>query len=322
MANIFQAPKLIETDGLELKDTYWTNVIYHNSIRDLGVSRSIIDDTFESQCNRLDKISRRKRRYFSSSYKNVQELTGRTKNVPKVLQELEKPHKQEKDDSINILLTTSMISVGIDIDRLGIMTIINQPKMTSEYIQASSRVGRRDPGIVFTSYNPVRSRDRSLYEQFQKYHQSLYRYVEPSSVTPFSAGTRSRALHGMLITLIRHKMQLHDDELLTQFKPDSAKFTSIVHEVLERASNSSRNPQVGISAELEDTKEDINDFINHINGIIKSGKSMVYSYEREDSKILMQDPNSKKDKAKFVVYRSMRDTDLECYITIGDEYYE
>ena len=324
IANIFQAPELMETDSLQLKDTYWTNVIYHNSIKDLGVSRSIIDDTFESHCKRLAKINPRKRRYLSSTYKKVRELTSRTKTVSEVLQALEEPYKQEqkKDNSINILLTTNMISVGIDIDRLGIMTIINQPKMTSEYIQASSRVGRRDPGIVFTAYNPVRSRDRSLYEQFQKYHQSLYRYVEPSSVTPFSAGAINRALHGMLITLIRHKMQLHDDELLAQFKSDSAKFTSIVHEVLGRARNSTRNSQVGISAEPEEVKEGINDFIDRINGIVKSGKSIAYSHKREGSKRLMQDPDSKEGGAEFVVYRSMRDTDLECYITIENEYYE
>ena len=323
MAAIFQAPELIETDSLDLKDTYWTNVIYHNSIKDLGVSRSMIDDTFESHCKRLAEMYPRERRYLST-YKKVQELTGRTKNVPEVLQALEEPHKQEqkKDDSINILLTTIMISVGIDIDRLGIMTIINQPKMTSEYIQASSRVGRRDPGIVFTAYNPVRSRDRSLYEQFQKYHQSLYRYVEPSSVTPFSAGTINRALHGMLITLIRHKMQLHDDELLTQFKPDSTEFTSIVHEILERAGNSTRNPQAVTGVGLEDIKGGINDFINRVNEIIKSGKSIAYSHKREDAKHLMQVPNSKEGGAEFVVYKSMRDTDIECYITIENEYYE
>ena len=87
-----------------------------------------------------------------------------------------------------------MIQVGIDIPRLSLMIINGQPKTTSEYIQASSRVGEIKivPGLVFNILSPFNSRDRSHYEHFKSYHQSIYNYVEPTSVTPHSTSVRKR----------------------------------------------------------------------------------------------------------------------------------
>ena len=97
-----------------------------------------------------------------------------------------------------------MLSVGIDIDRLGVMTVYKQPKSNAEYIQATSRVGRSNPGVVFTMYNGMRSRDKSHYEQFSHYHKTFYQYVEATSVTPFSARAIEKALHCVFVALVRH----------------------------------------------------------------------------------------------------------------------
>jgi len=101
-----------------------------------------------------------------------------------------------------------MISVGLDIDRLGLMCVLGQPKQTSEYIQTTSRIGRAFPGLVVTVYNPYRPRDLSHYENFRGYHAHIYRFVEGTTATPFSARARDRVLHALFIALAR--LQIHD----------------------------------------------------------------------------------------------------------------
>jgi hypothetical protein len=112
---------------------------------------------------------------------------------------------------VDVALASNMISVGVDIDRLGLMVVAGQPKSTSEYIQASSRVGRKAerPGLVVTCFNLHKPRDRSHYERFPAYHESFYRFVEASSLTPFSGPALDRGLAGTLLAMARQ----HDPEL-------------------------------------------------------------------------------------------------------------
>lgn len=193
----------------KVKDKYWTLVGYFNNLRDLGKCSGLVDDDIK------DFMKRMCRRISSDGHVRpisiANELTSRvpTTVLVKRLKQLEKveysQENQEKHQfAINVLLATNMISVGVDVDRLNLMTVIGQPKLTSEYIQATSRVGRKYPGLVFTLYDATKSRDRSHYEQFGAYHESFYRYVEPTSVTPFSQPALDRALHAVMISLIRN----------------------------------------------------------------------------------------------------------------------
>jgi len=137
---------------------------------------------------------------------DVLELTSRvsTDKVSDAKRRLSKPFSDK--DRVDVALATNMISVGLDITRLGLMLVFGQPKTSSEYIQATSRVGRdhRKPGLVVTVMNLNRPRDRSHYERFQAFHESFYRSVEATSVTPFSPRALDRGLAGTLVALARH----------------------------------------------------------------------------------------------------------------------
>nr|WP_240746729.1 helicase-related protein [Cryptosporangium phraense] len=134
------------------------------------------------------------------------ELTSRRRSdeIPKAIEQLQLEHDQP--GCVDICLASNIIEVGIDIDRLGLMTIVGQPKTTAQYIQVSGRVGRKpdkSPGLVLTIYGAAKPRDRSHYERFRTYHQQLYAQVEPTSVTPFAAPVLDRALHAAAVAHIR-----------------------------------------------------------------------------------------------------------------------
>lgn len=191
----------------DVKDMLWTLTVYFNSLFDLGYCRSMIEDSVIDEMRRLAKRTGTKRR----SLGNVKELTSRVTTVElnRILDNLEhvtysKENQEAKRYATSVLVSSNMISVGIDVSRLNVMAVIGQPKLTSEYIQATSRVGRMLPGLVLTLYDASRSRDRSYYEKFRSYHSAFYRYVEPTGLTPFSKPARDRGLHAVLVAVLRH----------------------------------------------------------------------------------------------------------------------
>jgi Helicase conserved C-terminal domain len=187
-------------------------MVYFNSIRELGHAATLIRADIREHMNAMwdrqgltkatGPESLKERRFINRDL----ELTSRIQSnqIPLVLSELFHTLKSSQDFStVDICLATNMIQVGLDVPRLSLMTVIGQPKTTAEYIQASSRVGRREPGLVVTIYNPARPRDRSHYEHFRAYHQSIYRFVEPTSVTPFARPVIERVLHAVTVALVR-----------------------------------------------------------------------------------------------------------------------
>jgi hypothetical protein len=192
------------------RDPWWTLVAFFNSLRELGgASTLLVADARDY----LRVILNRYRRPYTEIRQllNWVELTSRIRSdeVPATIQRLEATFRRDAHghvvDALDVCLASNIIEVGIDIDRLAVMTIIGQPKTTSQYIQVSSRIGRRPdtPGLVVVAYSPSKPRDRSHYERFRTYHQALYSHVEPTSVTPFSPPAVDRGLHGILVGAVR-----------------------------------------------------------------------------------------------------------------------
>jgi len=190
-------------------DPYMTLLGYFNSLKELGGSRRIIEDEVVSRAASYGDRRRIEPKQFWFKGRRVnyepEELTSRvsTAKVAKTKDRLGN-HFVEDVDTLDVVLATNMISVGLDIDRLGLMVVLGQPKGSSEYIQATSRVGRKHPGLVVSLLNVHKPRDRSHYEHFKLYHQTFYRAVEATSVTPFSPRALDRALAASLVGLCRH----------------------------------------------------------------------------------------------------------------------
>ncbi|MFN2136853.1 MAG: helicase-related protein, partial [Candidatus Promineifilaceae bacterium] len=206
------AQSLLEDYG-PAADPYMTMVGYFNSMRELAGMRRVVDDSLRTRLKRMDERGLSKR--YLNPY-DVEELTSRkgATDIPQILDRLEAgfgnqppPKKGKKRDyskePLDVVLATNMISVGVDVSRLGLMVVASQPKATAEYIQATSRVGRAFPGIVCTVYNWARPRDLSHYERFEHYHATFYQQVEALSVTPFSARALDRGLSGVLVSYVR-----------------------------------------------------------------------------------------------------------------------
>lgn len=214
VAAMAAAQKLYELYG-SAADPYMTLVGYFNAMRELGGMRRVMDDAVRTRLQRMDQRGLA-RRYIENF--DIDELTSRKSalEIPQLLDRLETPFtgptsarpvgkksRKENKYPLHAVLATNMVSVGVDVERLGLMVAAGQPKATAEYIQATSRVGRRYPGVVITVYNWARPRDLSHYERFTHYHATFYQQVEALSVTPFAPRALDRGLSGVLVAYLR-----------------------------------------------------------------------------------------------------------------------
>ncbi len=271
-ATLLAAPELLfaatpAADREALLDAWWTVLVYHGSLKGVGISRNAVQD-IETLMARLhqEAIEKYQREPATDPGNGADYDTGPDPGsaspapaVPTLDRHLhlaeritqltsqmsaddnarsfERLRRPRTDpDALDLALATNMISVGLDVARLAVMVINGQPLTTAEYIQASSRVGRGEvPGIVVANYYRDQARSLSHYESFRAYHESFYRFVEPTSLTPFTWQARQRALHAALVIVIRHGCpDLAANEQAGSFDPDRPEVARLIQELARR----------------------------------------------------------------------------------------
>ncbi|MGH8902787.1 MAG: DISARM system helicase DrmA [Egibacteraceae bacterium] len=236
VAQLAAAQTLYEQYGAAA-DPYMTLVGYFNSLRELGGMRRLVDDDVAARLRRIDARGLSQRRLAQT-----EELTSRigSGDIPRTLERLAVPFDpaapRDVPRPIDVLLATNMVSVGVDVPRLGVMIVGGQPKSTAEYIQATSRVGRASPGVVWTVYNWARPRDLSHYETHPHYHATFYQHVEALTVTPFAPRALDRGLTALLVALARQEQLDWNPERAAQTADTaSPRGAAIVAAVRDRA---------------------------------------------------------------------------------------
>lgn len=327
-----------KSDGFNSADPYMTLLSYFNSLRELGGARRIIEDEVTSW---LQRIEARKRVGETAGVfknreidRNLVELTSRvnTSDVSEAKRKLGLDYG--KEGSVDVALATNMISVGLDITRLGLMAVFGQPKTTSEYIQSTSRVGRDEkrPGLVVTLYNVHRHRDRSFYERFEYTHKTFYRNVEASSVTPYSPRALDKGFAGAAMSLVRHGIQgmtsPRSAELIVQKRSEIE--VLLTETFISRVSGIRTRPESEVEVMKKDLRDRISDLLDSWERVwsyydgegtglqfaneVEGTPSLIYDYLDTDL-----DKSPMKDQLwKFRTGRSMRDVEAAVDIFVSN----
>ena len=297
----------------EVIDNFWTITGYFNTIRELGAARTQIMDVVQKRFSFLAG-----KKFVNvypgvnpdEDYTNMDELTSRMddQTISDVITNrlLRSYHDGQHKDVYDFLIATNMMSVGVDIGRLGVMVVEGQPKSNAEYIQATSRVGRSKPGLVLMLYHAGRSRDRSHYEQFLHYHNALYRYVEATSLTPFSERAQDRALHALYVALVRYTVPgMLPNSAAQDYDPNDP----AVQRVRDRILTYVRNVDPD---EYETARISLRNIEAYWESEVQAGGRLVYrAYFKPDARQLLK-PDVEDD--PFRTMNSMRNVDVQCGI--------
>ena len=252
-----------------LLEAWWTQVVYHTSLRAVGESHTsyLTDvrdwarrlsnekkdrDSSESLVHEPESASEGQNGMASrAANPRIAQLTSRAtaKDNAATFNQLECPFGT--DECLDVVLATNMVSVGLDVSRLAVMLVNGQPLTTAEYIQTSSRVGRAlVPGLVLVNYHRHQARSLSHYESFRPFHESFYRFVEPTSVTPYTYQVRLRALHAALVIVIRHAdASLNDNAKAGEFRQDDPGVQARIEALIQRCKRAEPTDKAGQTAD-------------------------------------------------------------------------
>ncbi len=302
-------------------DPWMTLVGYFGSIRELAGMRRLVEDDVRSRCRDMDRrgLARRK-------LGEPKELTSRigSTDIPKLLARVELPFGMEAGPDgkkpprpLDVLLATNMISVGVDVKRLGLMVVAGQPKTTAEYIQATSRVGRSHPGVVCTVYNWARPRDLSHFERFGHYHETFYQQVEATSVTPFSSRAIDRGLSALLVALVRlSETKFNPNSAASGIQRDDALVQMAIERIVRRAELVTGSKMVGdeVRAALKSRLDTWLYEARKTVGLAKLG----YKMERDGSTRGLLDPPGLGRWKDFTCLTSLRDVEPNVNLVLDE----
>ncbi|WP_220250894.1 DISARM system helicase DrmA [Billgrantia montanilacus] len=316
-------------------DPYMTLVGYFNSLRELGGMKRLAEDDVNTRCYRV-AMSLVERPGLAQRRKiDVVELTSRVRNVdiPKYLDQMEIGFQGRYDDqekkwivdygdrdqrALDVVLATNMLSVGVDVNRIGLMVVNGQPKGTAEYIQATSRVGRAFPGLVASVLTWSKPRDLSHYETYEHYHATFYQHVEAQSVTPFSPRAMDRGLTGTFVSLLRNEYESFGaNEGADQLdRPDRDVVQDVIGRIVDRAANVTESKEKRQWA-MDQLKSRADDWAKEAS---LGGRTLVYqkmSKSSDTSVALLKKPGSD-PWSKWTVPMSMREVETGVGIVMDD----
>lgn len=310
-------------------DPYLTALCYFNALRELGGARRIVEDEVRDRARRYGSERRRisppDSPFADRRLGEPLELTSRvsTDQVAEAKRRLETEFGVAAD-TVDVALATNMISVGLDITRLGLMLVQGQPKTAAEYIQATSRVGRSPtkPGLVVTVLNVHKPRDRMHYEQFGQFHRTFYRVVEATSVTPWAARALDRALAAVVVTIARHLDPTLTPELAVRALRDQPQIAQRVRDaILDRA------PANGVAGGRADLARVIDDLFADWTAVAdeQTATGLPFAYTRQGARQTLLHapldpalPNLSQAHQRFVAGRSMRDVEANVELKLRD----
>ena len=304
-AALLAAPQALfdgERDREALLDAWWTQVVYHGSLKGVGNSHNAfvtdvrnfgqilaagLQEAHRADSDGTSEDAAGESGLGSGRFRDTPPAQLTSRSTPeenaKTFQQLEKSRKEE--DCLDAVLATNMVSVGLDVGRLALMIVNGQPLTTAEYIQATSRVGRSEvPGLVMTNYYRGQARSLSHYESFRPYHQSFYRFVEPSSVTPFTYQVRSRALHAALVIAVRHVCaDLRSNTSAGEFDQDSPEVRAVIEELKRRCERAAAEAGHG------------SDIASHLHRLAGQWHDEARRCEQESRQLNYQAPNNERN---------------------------
>ena len=246
-----------EEDARELLDAWWTQVVYHGSIAGVGNSHTAFESDVRDFMRLLLGTTKPRRQEAERvgqqrSMPGIAQLTSRQTAAQNAAIFARLIKARGEESCLDAVLATSMISVGLDVARLALMIINGQPLTTAEYIQASSRVGRGAvPGLVFVNYYRAQARSLSHYESFRPYHEAFYRFVEPTSVTPYAYQARLRALPAALVIVMRHAGDLLSNDAAGRFDQDGRQIARAVDQFKQRCAKAASGQTVAVGEHID-----------------------------------------------------------------------